>query len=104
MSARQLGDTLASQLYASTLKPLGFRKLRRTLYRERPGYIESFEIHGSSWNSGEEPWTFYLNVRVQFSGVAPLPGSSRARTYHADGRIERIVPAAPSKFEASSRT
>jgi len=102
MTVRKVGDELATRLHVSILKQLGFRKSRHWFWRERIGYVELFEIQGSSWNSREEPWRFYVNVYVRFTDVGPLSGRAGANTYHANGRIERIVSSAPSKFEVSS--
>jgi hypothetical protein len=102
MSERKVGDALAAHLQVSVLKALGFRKSGHSFWRERIGYIELFAIQGSSWNSGAEPWLFYLNVRVRFSEIVPLRGTTGASAYHADGRIEGIVSSAPTRFEVSS--
>ena len=102
MTARKLGDEFARHLHVSILKKLGFRKSRHWFWRERTGYVELFEIQGSSWNSGEGPWRFYVNVYVRFADIGPLSGVVSANPYHANGRIERIVSSAPAKFEVSS--
>lgn len=103
MPVRNLGSDLASELHRSHLKSLGFRKERSTFARERADHVEVFDIQGSQWNSGGEPWRFYLNVGVHFPDV-PLDVDSRGiwRGVHALGRIEAIVPGAPESFEVDS--
>ena len=62
----------ATELHSSKLKPLDFGNRVHSFLRERVGYVESYQLQGSSWNAGEEPWRFYLNVRVRFPDVMPL--------------------------------
>ncbi len=99
MSVAALGREFASDLHRRLLKPAGFRKNGATFFRHRQSYIEMYNIQGSSWNSGVEPWLFYLNVGVQLEGV-PIPGGSTAMlATHADGRNNSILPDTPSSFD-----
>jgi hypothetical protein len=100
MSVRTLGDQLRADLYTRHLKNLGFMKRGKTFVRERIGYSEGISIQGSSWNSGEEPWHFYVNVAITLSDV-PLNVEQKCR-YHADGRLERLVNGAPPAFDLSA--
>jgi hypothetical protein len=80
------------------MKARGFKKCGRTFSCERTGYIEMLGIQGSSWNSGDEPWIFYVNVDVRFTDL-PLESAAAGAKYHASGRLERIVGAAPPQYE-----
>jgi hypothetical protein len=103
MSVRNLGGAVASELYQSHLKALGFRKERSTFTRHRNGYVELFHISGSQWNAGDEPWLFYLEVGVQFDEIPPRAGARGIwRRVHALGRIGKLVPGAPESFEVNS--
>lgn len=101
MSVRTLGNRFASELHATSLKARGYKKSGGTFTCERDDYVEMIQIQGSDWNSGEEPWLFYINVRVRFNNL-PNSFASRGSKYDADGRLERIVVDAPSRFELTS--
>jgi hypothetical protein len=98
MSVRALGDAFAQQLHRSELKLHGFTKRQRVFRRVRLDYVEAVDIQGSDWNSGVEPWVFYLNIHVYLLDVA-IRDPSRMARYHASGRIDRLVPIAPRDFE-----
>lgn len=102
MSVRALGTAFASELHRAALKARGFKKSGNTFCIERDGYAEILQIQGSSWNSGTEPWSFYVNVRVRFNGLPSSP-VSQGLPYDADGRIERIVPEAPHRFDLTTQ-
>ena len=102
MSVAALGKQLASSLHQQYLKPRGFRKVGATFIRERTGYFEMYSIQGSSWNSGGEPWEFYLNVGVQLVGVPMHDGTPATRTSrHAEGRSSSILPDTPQRLEVA---
>ncbi|WP_081984828.1 DUF4304 domain-containing protein [Sphingomonas sp. 35-24ZXX] len=101
MSLRALGDAFASQLQQSELKAQGFTKRNRVFRRERVGYVEAIDIQGSSWNSGVEPWHFYIYVHVHLPDVA-LSNLSAITRYHASGRIDGLVTNAPGGFELTA--
>jgi len=100
MTVRALGTRFASSLHAERFKRLGFKKTGSTCSRARDGYVESINIQGSDWNSGDEPWLFYVNIRVQCLGLPDLPNAQRR--YHADGRLSSIVAESPGRFELTS--
>jgi hypothetical protein len=102
MTVRSLGTALASKLHAEHLKVLGFKKSGATFSRARNGYVESLNLQGSSWNSGEEPWLFYVNIRVLFTDLPDVTEKVRNMKYHAEGRLESIVPESPSRFELTA--
>lgn len=102
MSVRTLGKTLASELHRAALKPRGFKKSGNTFTLERDDYVEMLQIQGSNWNSGAEPWTFYVNVLVRFKNLANSYAST-GYEYDADGRIDKIVPDAPPRFEVTEQ-
>lgn len=101
MSVRELGKAFASELHRAALKERGFRKSGNTFSIERNDYVEMLQIQGSSWNSGEEPWVFYINLAVCFKGIANS-ASARGIKYDADARIRSIVPDAPHQFELTA--
>ena len=92
--------TFISELHRSKLKPKGFRKIRHRFYRNKETYIEYFDIQGSSWNSSNSPWRFYLNTAIDFIGI-PKRNSVQ---FHAEGRIEWIVKGYEPHFELSTET
>lgn len=101
MSVSALGKQLGTCLHQEFLRKSGFRKSGATLYRDCEGYRELYTIQGSSWNSGEEPWEFYLNVGVQlpgveFAGSKPPTLSSR----HAEGRSASCVEVVVTELAA----
>jgi hypothetical protein len=59
------------------------------------------QVQGSDWNSGAEPWLFYVNMRVRFIDL-PAETTRADAKYHADGRIERIVADAPPRYDLTS--
>lgn len=93
MSVMKLGDQLGSLLHKKHLKANGFKKKGRTFFRDQGLYVEYFNIQGSSWNCGEEPWHFYINVMVS------LKVSELEYKFHADGRLESIIPDAPAAYD-----
>ena len=101
MSVRSLGTTFASRLHREYLQPLSFKKPGNTFSRVKPGYLEMFNLQGSDWNSGQEPWLFYVNVRVSFTDLAADSLPAHLTKYQADGRLNRIVEAPPS-FELTA--
>lgn len=97
MTVRDLGTKFAAQLHSECFKAAGFTKRGATFSRAQSSHVELINIQGSSWNSGEEPWIFYINIRVHFP---ELPARTNANVaYHAEGRLNRIVSGAPPQFE-----
>ncbi|WP_172205390.1 DUF4304 domain-containing protein [Niveibacterium sp. COAC-50] len=80
------------------MKAMGFKKQGRNFTRKSEGYTERVSVQGSSWNSGDEPWHFYINVAVAIDGV-PLRETSK---FHADGRLERLAPSAPAAYDLTA--
>lgn len=104
MSVRKLGDEFCSLLHRTQLKAKGFKKNGRIYLRDQGAYVEYFGIQGSSWNSGEEPWQFYINVMIKFKNTALAIGGAEYK-YHAEGRLESIHSQAPYAYDlhASNR-
>ncbi|MDR7376068.1 hypothetical protein J2X19_000726 [Rhodoferax ferrireducens] len=98
MTVHALGKALASDLHRVALKGRGFKKSGNTFSREHEDYVEMLQIRGSDWNSGAEPWMFYVNVSVRFTNLTNSFASQGSK-YDADGRIDRIVLEAPGRFE-----
>jgi hypothetical protein len=98
MSVKKLGDELCSLLHRTQLKSNGFKKNGRTYFRDQGEYVEHFNIQGSSWNSGEEPWHFYINVMVALKDIQPKVDGSQFK-YHGDGRLESIILTAPGAYD-----
>jgi len=92
--------TLINELDRSKLQPQGFRKIRHRFYRNKETYIEYFDIQGSSWNSSNAPWRFYLNTAIDFIDI-PKGNSVQ---FQAEGRIEWIVKGTKPHFELSTET
>jgi hypothetical protein len=57
-----------SEFHRSQLKPLGFKKERRTFWRDMGAYRECFNFQGDEFN-GVAGWRFYLNVGVEFGDL-----------------------------------
>jgi hypothetical protein len=98
MSVKKLGDELCSLLHRTQLKSNGFKKNGRTYFRDRGDFVEHFNIQGSSWNSGEEPWHFYVNVMVALKDIV-LTFDGAPSKYHASGRLEFIISTAPGVYD-----
>ena len=103
MSVKVLGDSFTSELHRIAMKPRGFKKAGRIFTYERDDYIEQLQIQGSHWNSGDEPWMFYINIRVRFKGL-PNSFASKGTHYDADGRLEGLIPEAPPRFDLTAAT
>jgi hypothetical protein len=91
-----------STLHRSSLKGLGFKKVRQTFSRQvGDDYIEYFNFQGSQWNSSDRPWGFYLNIGVYFL----LPSDDYAVASFTNsklhGRPGHLIKDAPSYFELS---
>ena len=89
-----------SDFHQAYLKKLGFKKVRHTFSRDMGSYWERFNFQGSAWNgAGDEYWTFYLNVGVEFKDLEPERNWSYfAHTHWAD-RMETVVSSAPSAWD-----
>jgi hypothetical protein len=101
MSVKSLGDAFARELHRNILKPRGYTKVARVFQCERQGYIEYIQIQGSSWNSGEEPWEFYVNVSVLFPDIHHI-SFARGIKYHGSGRLDGLVSGAPPSFDLTA--
>ncbi|RTL22238.1 MAG: DUF4304 domain-containing protein [Burkholderiales bacterium] len=97
MTVRDLGTKFATQLHIECFKAEGFTKRGSTFSRDQGSHVELINIQGSDWNSGEEPWIFYINIRVRFPELTPQGSAKMA--HHAEGRLNRIVCGAPPQFE-----
>jgi hypothetical protein len=98
MSARKLGDAFCSHLHSKYMKEMGFKKQGRNFSRKVEGYVECVSIQGSSWNSGDELWHFYVNVAVAIDGI-PMRENIK---FHADGRLEGLAPSAPPAYDLTA--
>ena len=94
---KKVGDLLSSRVHSGYLKPLGFTKKRHNFYRTSERFMEHYEIQGSSWNSRDTPWTFYLNCGLRF---ADLENDSRPDNVWM--RAERLVPDAPPQYDVTA--
>jgi hypothetical protein len=86
--AMKLGDEFTSLLHREYLKPLGFKKVRRTFSREHERHIERYQLQGSAWNTDGMRWTFYLNCGITFIGLPrrqPDPDFPHAHAYMRAG-------------------
>lgn len=105
MSVAHLGSRLTAELHQKYLKARGFRKHGATFVREKENYLELYNVQGSPWNSGTEPWQFYLNVGARFADLAPIQGAKLTPAYaHAEGRSDSILPGTPPTFELTERS
>jgi len=104
MTVRAIGLELIAEL-GTHLKPLGFSKRRATFSRRRDGYVELFQVEGSRWNSGQEPWVFGLKVAARLDGIPMLPESLGLwGEAHAVGCVSGIVASAPAEFSVTQST
>ena len=112
MSVRQLGVELAGRVYA-LLSEDGFRKRGMSIWRERETIVETHKITGSRWNSGNEPWKFYLEVSMRIADLAlptKLDGQALSTTPlvrswgHSAGRYNCVNPEGPLQFEVTSNS
>jgi hypothetical protein len=94
-------EAFFSDLQRDHLKAMGFKKVRHTFSRARPGFTERIQFQGSSWNDPERPWTFYLNYGIQFHGVPPRTSDRDLPGTHCLTRIGWLVPGAPKDFALS---
>jgi len=69
MSVSSLGNTFVAGLHREVLKPRGFLKKARTFTRAHDDFIDAVQVEGINWNSGAEPWSFYVNVFVSFPEI-----------------------------------
>lgn len=89
-------------LYREYLKPLGYRKIRRTFSREHEKYIERYQLQGSAWNNAALPWTFYLNCGISFIGLPRrVPDKGFPHT-HASMRASYFTDLAPPQLNVTA--
>ena len=92
-----------SEFHRSRLKPLGFKKDRRTFSRDMGSYWERFNFQGDEFN-GVAGWRFYLNVGVEFKDLAPRKYWSGFPHTHWTTRAEILVPGSPKEWEYDADT
>jgi hypothetical protein len=96
--------SLLSELHREFLKPLGFKKHRHTLSRDRETYVERFNFQGSASSSSQEK-RFYLNVGIEFSDLEP---GTRNWVYfpntHWAVRVRELVDGAPEHWDCDEST
>ena len=99
---KTLGDEFVTAVHFDHLKPLGFKKTRRTFVRDCGEYAEHYQVQGSAWNSGAAPWTCYLNCGISFRGLSRrAPDGDFPRT-HAWMRASLFVPSAREQYDVTS--
>jgi hypothetical protein len=86
-------------LHHERLKAQGYKKARYTFSREMYGYTERIQFQGSSWNNLDNPWSFYINLGVEFADLPPRTPCRDFPGTHCWTRIEHIVPGAPSEYD-----
>ena len=95
----KLGDAFTSELHATHLKPLGFKKTRHTFSRSHEGFTERYNIQGSAWNDHDGPWTCYVNCGISFDELPPRnPDSDFPRT-HAWMRAQHFTSRALPQYD-----
>jgi hypothetical protein len=97
----KLGDEFTALLHREYLKPIGFRKNRRTFSREHEIHIDRYQLQASAWNTEGMPWTFYLNCGITFIG---LPRREQDRDFplaHASMRAEYFTDLALSQYDVT---
>ncbi len=62
------------------------------------------DFQGSSWNSREGPWRFYINIAVSFHDVPHKAGKGLWSCAHACGRIEDLVKGACPHFDLDDKS
>jgi hypothetical protein len=97
----KLGDEFTSLLHREYLKPIGFRKVRRTFSREHEKHIERYQLQGSAWNTDGMPWTFYLNCGITFIGLPRREPDLDFPHAHASMRAGYFTDLALSKYDVS---
>ncbi|MEP6896698.1 MAG: DUF4304 domain-containing protein [Chloroflexota bacterium] len=83
-----------SEFHKTHLKPLGFKKVRRTFSRDMGSYWERFNFQGSDSN-GINGWKFYLNVGVEFKDLPAESYWAGFPNTHWTSRIEGLVKNSP---------
>lgn len=110
MSAKHLGDELLVGVLAS-LGCLGFKKSARTLVRQAGAFEERYRLQGSHWNSGVEPYKFYLGISMRLTNVplptlqegSKLPDRPEVRRWaHSSGRQRCVDSNAPLWLEVTN--
>lgn len=89
--SKQFVNKFLSDLQKQYLKPLGYKKEGHTFIRSFANYNERINVQGSSWNSPDSPWRFYINVGVQFHDLSRRVPDRDFPNTHAHGRIERVL-------------
>jgi len=90
-----------SRLHAIYLKPSGYKKSRHTFVRERDGFTERIQFQGSSWNSRDSAWRFYVNFGIQFHGLPSRTPDRDLPGTHCWTRIDGLVDGAPKEFDVT---
>lgn len=97
----KLGDDFTALLHSAYLKPIGFKKVRRTFSREHERHIERYQLQGSAWNTDGMPWTFYLNCGITFIGVPRRHPDRDFPHAHASMRAGYFTDAAMPQYDVS---
>ena len=101
---RPLISRFFTELHKTTMKPLGFRKERHRFVRENGDRTEIVDFQGSSWNSREGPWRFYINIAIGFHDVPHKAGKGLWSCAHACGRIGALVKDASPHFDLDDKS
>jgi len=100
VSGRKLADQFCSHLHVAHMKARGFKKNGRNFDLACNGYGIRISIQGSTWNSGDEPWHFYVNLSIRLNDVPPVTDENIV--FQASGRLEGLVPSAPEAFDLAA--
>jgi hypothetical protein len=94
-----------SEFHRSQLKPLGFKKERRTFWRDMGAYRECFNFQGDEFN-GVAGWRFYLNVGVEFGDLPAREHWSGFPHTLWTARSDVLIPGSPKewKYDADTET
>ena len=98
----RLGDQFCARLHREHLKPIGFKKTRRTFDRQHVGWCEYYQVQGSAWNRSDSPWVFYLNCGISFDGVSRRVPDSDFPRAHAYMRCGFFVPDSRAQYDVTA--
>ena len=91
-------SSFMSELHLSYMKVRGYKKSRFTYSRDMGGYVERVRLKGSPWNSADRPWSFVVEIGVEFASL-PKSTDRNFPDTHTYAAIEHIVADAYGQYE-----
>ena len=90
-------SSFMSELHVGYMKARGYKKSRFTYSRDMGGYVERVRLKGSPWNFAGRPWSFVVEIGVEFANLPKSTDLNFPNT-HTYAAIEHIVADASGQY------